>query len=147
MQKKLARILLVEDNEDDVFITRRSIAKSGIDAHVEHVSNGRECLDFLRSTEQLPDLIFLDINMPLMNGAEVLAEIGADEKLRHLPVVVLSTSESGREVLEMHRLQCNSYVTKPLDFAQFQETIVQICKYWFSLVALPSDEAVTSSSR
>lgn len=144
MQTKLARILLVEDNEDDVFITRRSIAKSGIDANVEHVNNGRACLDFLRSADELPDLIFLDINMPLMNGREVLVEIGADEKLRHIPVVVLSTSESGREVLEMHRLQCNSYVTKPLDFDQFQETIAQICRYWFSLVALPSTDAAAA---
>ncbi|GAB5402555.1 MAG: hypothetical protein Aurels2KO_07860 [Aureliella sp.] len=101
-------------------------------------------MDFLRSTDQLPDLILLDINMPLMNGREVLAEMAEDDALKHIPTVVLSTSESEHEVVEMHRLHCNSYVTKPLDFDQFQDMISQICNYWFSLVALPSSEATAS---
>lgn len=102
-------------------------------------------MDYFRQTEEPPHLIFLDINMPLMNGRGVLAEIVNDDGLRHIPIVVLSTSESGREVVEMHHLQCNSYVTKPIDFDDFQDMISKICNYWFSLVALPSSEIAAAN--
>jgi CheY-like chemotaxis protein len=137
------RILLVEDNEDDVFITRRSFQKTDPNAEISHVSNGVECLKYLRQeapyeTSPLPDLVLLDINMPLMDGREVLEELSADPKLRQIPVVVLTTSESNSEVREMYRLKCNTYITKPVDFNDFHAAVQQIYDYWFHLAANPN---------
>ena len=86
-----------------------------------------------------PDLILLDLNMPLMDGREVLSELCKDEQLRKLPVVVLTTSDSERDILGMYDLRCSSYIVKPISFEQFQRVIDDLGQYWFSLVVLPSD--------
>jgi len=138
-----ARILLVEDNFDDVELTRAGFERARLKVDLIHAENGQECMQLLRkegphANAVTPDLVLLDLNMPVMDGREVLAEIVADEKLRSLPVVVLTTSESERDVLDMYRLRCSSYVRKPVDFNQLQRVVQEISSYWFQLVVLPT---------
>ncbi|EMI18411.1 response regulator receiver protein [Rhodopirellula maiorica SM1] len=136
-------MLLVEDNEDDVIITQRGFNKSNLPVNLHRVENGEECMQFLRKSGRYvdaptPDLILLDLNMPVKDGREVLAEIVADEQLRRLAVVVLTTSESDQDLLTMYDLRCSSYILKPVDFKQFQQVIKYIGEYWFTIVVLPN---------
>ncbi|HBE68184.1 MAG TPA: response regulator [Planctomycetaceae bacterium] len=147
MLRRTASILLAEDNDDDAFITQRTIARSGIEATVHRVNNGVECLDYLRSDEPYPDLVLLDINMPMMDGREVLQEITTDENLKHLPVVVLSTSMCEREIAELHQMRCNSYLVKTLKFERFQEMLTSLCRYWFDVVELPVASAAAGAGK
>jgi two-component system response regulator len=142
---RTAEILLVEDNEADVVLTRESFRRGKLKVNLHHVDNGEECMAFLRKEGQYasaptPDLILLDLNMPVMDGREVLAEMVKDESLRHLPVVILTTSADEHDVLNMYRLRCSSYATKPVDFDQFQRVIQGIEDYWFTVVALPPND-------
>ncbi|MEM7292375.1 MAG: response regulator [Pseudomonadota bacterium] len=137
-----AEILLVEDNENDVLLTREGFKQAKCAVNMHHVSNGIDCLAFLRKEDNYvsaptPDLIFLDLNMPVMDGREVLSEMVEDPHLNHLPVVVLTTSDHERDVLEMYKLRCSSYVTKPVDFKKFQQVIQEISNFWFTVVVLP----------
>lgn len=91
-----------------------------------------------------PDMVLLDLNMPKMDGREVLAEIVKDETLRLLPVVILTTSAEEREILDMYRLRCSSYIVKPVDFDQFLAAIRLIGDYWFTVVVLPTDPEAAS---
>lgn len=145
-----AEILLVEDNENDVILTQEGFKRSKLLVHLHHVKNGEECMAFLRKQGEYagvptPDLILLDLNMPRMDGREVLAELVADENLRHLPVVILTTSSEDREVLRMYKLRCNSYIVKPVDFEQFLRVIRSISEYWFTVVVLPPEPAERSA--
>jgi len=142
---RTAEILLVEDNEADVVLTRESFQRGKLKVNLHHVENGEECMAFLRKEGQYvsaptPDLILLDLNMPVMDGREVLAEMVKDESLCHLPVVILTTSADEHDVLNMYRLRCSSYATKPVDFDQFQRVIQGIEEYWFTVVALPPND-------
>lgn len=139
-----AEILLVEDNEDDVLITQRGFKKSRFAVNLHHVANGKECMAFLLKEGKYadavkPDLILLDLNMPLMDGREVLSEMVKHDELRKLPVVVLTTSDDARDILSMYDLRCSSYIVKPISFEQFQRVIDNLGQYWFSLVVLPAD--------
>lgn len=140
---RLAEILLVEDNEDDVVLTRRGFKQTRLAVNVHHAPNGKECMAFLRKQGSYvhvptPDLILLDLNMPIMNGREVMAELAADEMLKHLPVAILTTSNDEKDVLTMYRLRCSSYIVKPIDFDQFVRVVRTITDYWFNVVVLPS---------
>ncbi len=139
---KLANILLAEDNEDDVVLMRHGfkLAKLAVDLH--HVENGQECMNFLRKTGRYanaptPDILLLDLNMPIMSGREVLAEMVADQKLNHIPVVILTTSAEDQDILSMYKLRCSSYIVKPVDFDQFLRVIRGIGDYWLTIVVLP----------
>jgi len=88
----------------------------------------------------IPDLILLDLNMPVMDGREVLAELVKDDDLNHLPVVILTTSADEQDVLNMYKLRCSAYATKPLDFNQFLRVIQGIADFWFTVVVLPGKE-------
>ena len=139
---RTAEILLVEDNEDDVLLTREGFKQAKFLVNMAHVENGEECMAFLRKQgpyrdAPTPDVILLDLNMPRMDGREVLAEIIKDETLRQLPVIVLTTSDAERDVLDMYRLRCSAYMTKPVDFEKFRDVIRGFCEYWFTLVVLP----------
>ncbi|MDP0492542.1 MAG: response regulator [Verrucomicrobiota bacterium JB023] len=141
-ESNLAEILLVDDNEDDVFITRKGFENARFRVNLNHVENGKDCLAYLRkegefSKAKTPDLILLDLNMPVMDGREVLAEISQDENLKHLPVVILTTSANEEDVLKMYSLRCSAYVTKPVSFAKFREVIEVLGNYWFTVVKLP----------
>ncbi len=140
---RIAEILLVEDNEDDVFLTRAAFEANSLRVNLHHVSNGEECLKFLR--KQAPyigtpfaDLILLDMHMPVMNGYEVLTEIVNDERLRSLPVVVLTTSHDAEDIKKMYDLRCSSYITKPVDFDNFVKAVNQFSDYWLTLVVVPT---------
>ncbi len=136
-------ILLVEDNENDVELTRQGFKRAKLVVNLHHVKDGEECMAFLRNQGEytdapVPDLILLDLNMPRMDGREVLAQLVADPNLAHLPVVILTTSAEEREILNMYKLRCSSYIIKPVDFDQFLRVIRSISDYWFTVVVLPA---------
>jgi two-component system, chemotaxis family, response regulator Rcp1 len=142
-----AEILLAEDNDNDVELTRQGFKKCKLLLNLHHVRDGVECMAFLRkqgkySGVPTPDLLLLDINMPRMDGREVLAEMVADEILNAMPVVVLTTSALDEEILRMYKLRCSSYIIKPVDFDQFLYVVRSIAEYWFTVVVLPVPNAV-----
>jgi chemotaxis family two-component system response regulator Rcp1 len=137
-----AEILLAEDNENDVELTRQGFKKCKLLLNLHHVKDGVECMAFLRKEGKYcdaptPDLLLLDMNMPRMDGREVLAEMVADEILSTIPVVVLTTSAQDEEILKMYKLRCSSYIVKPVDFDQFLYVVRSIAEYWFTVVVLP----------
>jgi CheY-like chemotaxis protein len=136
-------ILLVEDDPGDVVITREALALSRIDNNLHHVSDGDEALAFLRrqgshADAARPDLILLDLNLPRVDGREVLAAIKGSADLRRIPVVVLTTSSAEEDVTSSYDLHANAYVTKPVDFDEFVSAVRQIDDFWFSVVNRPS---------
>jgi CheY-like chemotaxis protein len=144
-KSRVAEILLVEDNEDDVFLTREAFDAAKLRVNLHHVDNGEKCLQFLRregvyADTPAPDLILLDMHMPVMDGYEVLAEIVRDEHLRHFPVVVLTTSYEAADIRKMYGLRCSSYITKPVDFENFVGMISQLAGYWLTVVVVPDHE-------
>jgi len=135
-------ILLVEDDPGDVLITREAIESSKVANRLSVVSNGEEALQFLRCEEPFanaprPGLILLDLNLPRLDGREVLARIKADPDLRRIPVVVLTTSSSDEDIVRSYDLHTNAYVTKPVDFDQFMSVVRQIDEFFVSIVTLP----------
>lgn len=135
-------VLLVEDNDDDVVLTKRALKQTEYKIHVTHVANGVECLKLLEDRcaseeKRLPDLMLLDLNMPLMSGKEVMEVVSADPRLNTMPVVALSTSTSEEEIRQMYKLQCRLYLSKAVDLLQFRKDIAALGHYWFSLVTLP----------
>jgi CheY-like chemotaxis protein len=141
-ESRPAVILLVEDNENDVELSREGFRKSRLAIDLHHVRDGEQCMDFLRKQGKyadvpLPDIILLDLNMPRMDGREVLAEISKDASLRHVPVVILTTSHDEAEILKMYQLRCSSYIVKPVNFEQFLRVIQSFTDYWLTVVVLP----------
>ena len=141
-----AHFLLVDDNDDDVFLTREAFDSSNLKVNLHHVDNGEKCLQFLRkqgpyTDVPTPDLILLDMHMPVMDGHQVLTEIVKDEKLRHMPVVVLTTSYEAADIQKMYSLRCSSYITKPLDFDSFVKAIQEMSGYWLTVVMLPESDS------
>jgi two-component system response regulator len=139
----MPHVLLAEDNESDVELTRIGFEQAKMPVILHHVKDGEEGIAFLRkegayADVPTPDLVLLDLNMPRMDGREMLAEIAADDRLRHIPVVVLTTSSAEAEILNMYRLRCSSYIVKPMTFAQFSRVMETIADYWFTIVSLPS---------
>ncbi len=135
-------ILLVEDNENDVILTQEGFKRSKLVVNLHHVCDGEECMAYLRkegkySGAATPDIILLDLNMPRMDGREVMAEIAGDERLCHLPVIILTTSAEDSEILKMYKLRCSSYIVKPVSFANFIPAIQSLANYWFTVVVLP----------
>jgi two-component system, chemotaxis family, response regulator Rcp1 len=138
----IVEILLVEDNPGDVRLTREALAEGKVRNNLSVVHDGIEALAFLRregryAKAPAPDLILLDLNMPKKDGREVLAEIKTDKQLKAIPVVILTTSAAERDILKSYQLHANSYITKPVDLAQFIEVIRSIEEFWFTIVRLP----------
>jgi two-component system response regulator len=138
-----AEILLVEDNENDVILTRMGFKRAKLPVNLQHVKDGEECMAFLRKQEPYaraptPDLILLDLNMPRMSGQEVLAAMANDENLRHIPTVILTTSSDEQEILETYKLRCSSYIVKPVNFDEFLRLIQVLVDYWLTVVVLPT---------
>lgn len=135
-------ILLVEDNIDDVDLTRESFRRTRRNIEIRHVDDGDKALQFLRkqgsyADAPTPDIVLLDLNMPNMDGREVLMEIAKDDQLKRLPIIILSTSSSAADLLTCYQLGCRSYLVKPVDFNHFQELVNQLCLYWFDTTRLP----------
>ncbi|WP_025410949.1 response regulator [Gemmatirosa kalamazoonensis] len=137
-------ILLVEDNPGDVELTREALLDSKMHMNLSVVSDGVEALAFLRREGSYadaphPDLILLDLNLPKKDGRAVLGEIKQDPVLRHIPVVVLTSSRAEQDILKAYDLHANCYVTKPVDFDQFITIVRSIEQFWFTVVRLPRD--------
>jgi CheY-like chemotaxis protein len=139
------KVLLVEDDQDDAVLTLRALKRNNIEDKVYVVRDGEEALDFLfctnkfakRDPHDLPQLILLDMELPNMNGLEVLERVRADERTHRLPVVILSSSNEEQVIVESYKSGANSYVSKPTDFAQFMESVRQLGSYWLGANAAP----------
>ena len=134
-------ILLVEDNDVDIELTREALRESKLSNHLNVVEDGEEALKYLKGEAPFhnfpkPDLILLDLNLPNMDGREVLAEIKKDENLRRIPVVVLTVSKDEQDILSVYNLHANCYITKPVDFEQFTSIVKSIENFWFTIVTL-----------
>ena len=141
---RLIDILLVDDDEGDILLTRKALANGKIFNGMHVARDGVEAMEFLRQTGKFvdvprPDLIMLDLNMPRKDGREVLADIKQDPELRSIPVVVLTTSDSDLDVTNMYDLHANCYVTKPVDLEKFTKIVKEIKYFWFSVVKLPPE--------
>jgi two-component system, response regulator len=133
-----AFIALIEDNADDEALTIRALKKHGIANDLVVLRDGVEALAFLLSPEEaLPHLVLLDLNLPRVNGLEVLQKLRAEPRTKLLPVVILTSSNEERDLLEGYRLGANSYVRKPVDFIQFSEAVHQLGLYWLVLNQAP----------
>ncbi|MEE8046514.1 MAG: response regulator [Dehalococcoidia bacterium] len=136
-------ILLVEDSPGDVRLTMEALADAKISNNISVASDGIEALEYLRNEGKFadakrPDLILLDLNMPRMDGRELLSIIKVDDDFRNIPVVVLTTSQSEVDILESYDLRANCYITKPVDLDQFLIVVNSIQEFWLSIVKLPS---------
>lgn len=136
----LRPILLVEDDADDVELTKRAFAQSRVTNEIEVARDGSVALDRLLGPDAgpLPALVLLDLNLPRVDGLEVLERLRADERTRFLPVVILTSSGEERDLVEGYRLGANSYVRKPIDYAAFQDLVRQIGTYWLVLNESPT---------
>ena len=135
-------VLLIEDDPGDVLMTRDAFEEYKLRNTLHVVTNGVDAMLFLRKeapyTESpTPDLILLDLNLPRMDGREVLAAIKVDEELRRIPVVVLTTSDTEEDVLRSYHLHANAYVAKPVDFEQFVQAVRQVDDFFLTVVRLP----------
>lgn len=146
-RKQLVPVLLVEDDPDDVEITKRAFAKGKIANPLYVVRDGEEAMEFLKHTGRYqqadraprPGLILLDLNLPRLDGRQVLRLVKEDTELRRIPVVVLTTSDEEADVLECYDSGANSYMTKPVEFTKFIEAVVTIGKYWLYFAEIPRE--------
>jgi CheY-like chemotaxis protein len=146
-------ILLVEDNPDDEALTRRALEKNNFQAELVVAHDGVEALDYLfatgtyagRDTSVMPQIVLLDLKMPKVDGLEVLSRLRADHRTRLLPVIILSLSNEELDIIEGYSLGANSYIRKPVDFVQFNETMRQLGQYWLSLNEAPPRARMTHS--
>ena len=140
------KVLLVEDNQSDIELTRRAFGKAGFDGELVVVEDGQEALDFLAgcAAEDLPTLTLIDLNLPKVPGLEVLRRIRADVRTRRMPLVVLSTSKEEQDVAASYDTGANSYIRKPVDYGQFREYIAQLDCYWLTMNEPPPPPSGTS---
>lgn len=141
---RAADILVVEDNEDDFIIMRETFKRDRLMANLFLVENGEECLDYLlkRGVYEnvlTPDLIILDLNMPVMDGRELLGHLRKDQRLTQIPVIVLSTSDSEEDIAAVNALGVTAYMNKPVDFDELLRAIQSTKKYWFTLVVIAEE--------
>ena len=141
---RAVQILLVEDNPGDVRLTVEALKEAKVLNKLTVVKDGIEALSLLRRQGQhagavRPDLILLDLNLPRKDGREVLAEIKADDNLKHIPVVILTTSQDEQDVLKSYNLYANCYITKPVDLDQFITVVKSIEDFWLGIVVLPKN--------
>lgn len=141
MEKKI-EILLVEDNEDDIDLTKIALRKGKINNNLFVMMDGEQAMDFLHKRngyedQPSPDIILLDLNLPGKDGREVLQEVKGDANLKRIPVVILTTSTADEDILTAYDSHANCYLAKPLDFDRFKELVSKIEDFWFSIVKLP----------
>ncbi|HUQ67289.1 MAG TPA: response regulator [Flavitalea sp.] len=141
MQREI-EILLVEDNEGDIVLTIEALKKAKIQNAIHVVRDGDEALDFLKKRDKYinavtPDIILLDINLPKMDGTEILSLIKKDDHLKIIPVIMLTTSDSEHDIVQAYSNHANCYITKPIDIKSFIKVIRTIKNFWISIVTLP----------
>ena len=145
MTKLSVEILLIEDNPSDIKLALHAFKIHHLSSQVYVVRDGAEALEFLfctdryaeRRIEENPKLILLDLNLPLIDGIEVLRQLKSDLRTRHIPIVVMSTSNKESDLVQSYKLGANSYIVKPLDFAQFSEVVRQLGACWLMLNHVP----------
>lgn len=139
---KNVHILLVEDNEGDILLTVEALEEGRIANVIEVARDGQEAINNLSAdlaSNNLPDLILLDINLPKMNGHEVLEKLKKDENFKHIPVIILSTSSSEMDIIKSYNNHANCFITKPVEIDDFVKAIESIEDFWFSIVKLPNN--------
>lgn len=134
-------ILLVEDNEGDIVLTKEAFEEKKIVNKISVAKDGKQAIDLLNSLaasgkNELPDLILLDINLPKKNGHEVLSEIKKNDCLKHIPVIILTTSSSKLDIMLAYKNYANCYITKPVDLSEFINAISSIENFWFEIITL-----------
>lgn len=139
-------VLLIEDSEADVRLTVEAFKEARVDNRLWVAEDGVEAMAYLRNegahrNSPRPDLILLDLNLPRKDGRQVLQEIKADNSLRRIPVVVLTTSRAEEDVARAYDLHANCYISKPVDFAQFMRVVQSIEDFWLNIVKLPADDS------
>ena len=137
-------ILMVEDDPADVRLTREALKNKKVHTTMDTVEDGLEAMAYLHKEgvyagKPRPDLILLDLNMPRMDGREVLSELKKDPRLRRIPVIVLTTSEGEEDILSAYDMNANCYITKPVDWKQFIRVVELIEDFWLTVVKLPKD--------
>lgn len=140
----MVEILLVEDNEADARLTIEALKEGKVRNRMNVVRDGVEAMAYLKREGKhagatRPDLILLDLNLPKMDGREVLAAVKNDEKLRRIPVVILTTSKAEEDIIRTYDLHANCYITKPVDLEQFIQVVKSIDNFWISIVQLPAE--------
>lgn len=135
-------ILLIEDNSGDVLLTKEAFEEIDFKDRINVARDGDDAMDYLRKRGPYkdvsrPDLILLDLNLPRKDGREVLEEIKSDPELRSIPVIILTTSKSERDIRICYDLHANCYITKPVDFEEFLKIVKYIVDFWLGLVKLP----------
>lgn len=145
-------ILLVEDNEGDVTLTSEAFENARLQSVLSVVRDGESAMDFLLKRHRyldvkIPDLILLDLNLPRKNGYEVLQFLKADTNLKHIPVIVLSTSSSMNDVNKCYENYANCYITKPMDIENFFNVVSKIENFWLSTVTLPKKNRIENDQR
>lgn len=143
---RVVHVLLAEDNPTDVLLTREALAEAKLHIHLHVVEDGVEALEFLHKEGKYidvpsPDIILLDLNLPKMDGRETLTAIKADDRLKHLPVVILTTSKDEADIMASYHSGANCFITKPVDFDQFRSVVKTIETFWFTIVALPHENS------
>jgi len=141
---KTVEILLVEDNPGDIRLTQEVLKEGRIQSRLNVVEDGEKAIAFLNRIEPylhapLPDLVLLDLNLPRRNGLEVLKMIKTNETLRHIPVVVFTTSQAKEDIKNAYNLCANCYITKPIDLEQFVRSVKSIEDFWLTIVKLPQE--------
>lgn len=140
---KPIQILLVEDNEGDILLITEALKEAKILNSVRIAKDGEQAIDFLEKRGDFhevpsPDLVILDINLPKINGHEVLEHIKQTEYLKQIPVIMLTTSSSENDILASYKNHANCYITKPVDVDEFLNAVTQIEQFWIQLIHLPS---------
>lgn len=134
-------VLLIEDNQDDVFLTQEAFRENGIKCNLQVAKDGEEGLGMIKgalnNNAALPDIILLDLNLPRKSGKEVLQELKKDDRLKTIPVAILTTSSSASDILDCYRRYANCYITKSLDIDEFAADIKKVKEFWFKTVELP----------
>jgi len=138
-------ILLVEDNPGDVRLTKEALRDAKVLNEIYVAKDGVEAMEFLNKKGKFakaptPDMILLDLNLPRKDGREVLAEVKKDTKLKHIPVIVLTTSKADEDIIRSYNLHANAYITKPVDLNRFVEIMHALEEFWFTIVKLPPKE-------
>jgi CheY-like chemotaxis protein len=141
-EARLIEVLLVEDSDSDAMLTQEALKDAKLANNLHRVETGEQALDFLRKRGEyteapMPDLILLDLNLPGINGQEVLEVIKTDNQLKTIPVVILTTSKSEEDIVRAYGMNANCYVTKPVGFDELARVVHSIEEFWFGVVALP----------
>ncbi len=145
MQNKTIHILLVEDNEGDILLINEALEEAKIIINLSVVRDGQSAVDFLHKKQpfeavESPDLVLLDVNLPILNGHEVLQHVKSNETLKSIPIIMLTTSSSPKDIEFAYANHVNSYITKPVNVSDFLQVVSGIENFWINIVTLPTNK-------